>query len=68
MTRTITVQLPTQKHPHRAAWMTNLGRRLHPQEVTDAWYAAECPPGFNPPVNLRTRLRWRLACLLRGAG
>jgi hypothetical protein len=46
-----------------------LGIALHPEAVTAAWYAADCPPGLFDAsgLPLRTRLRWRLALWLRGA-
>jgi hypothetical protein len=45
----------------------NLGRRLHPIEVTDAWYAQDCPPALDASnLSRRVRLQWRIACLLRG--
>lgn len=46
-----------------------LGAAIHPEAVADAWYAADCPPKFNPRkhgVSRRTLIRWRLACWLRG--
>jgi len=42
--------------------------RLHPESVTEAWYAADCPQRFDARsagVRLLDRLRWRVACLLR---
>jgi hypothetical protein len=46
-----------------------LGVRLHPEAVTAAWYAQDCPPGLfdASDLPLRTRLRWRLVLWLRGA-
>ena len=47
-----------------------LGRALHPAAITDAWYAADCPPELHPRrlgAPRRTVLCWRLACWLRGA-
>jgi hypothetical protein len=48
-------------------YMQELGIRIHPREVTDAWYAANCPPNFKPNVPFLTWAQWRLSCLLRGA-
>jgi hypothetical protein len=72
MTRQITVNGPggpgaIPRRARRARWMRTLGVRLHPQEVTDAWYLAECPPRFQPPVGRVIRAQWHLACLFRGA-
>lgn len=48
--------------------MISLGRKLHPVEITDAWYAADCPPQLDTSgISLRIRLQWKLACWLRGA-
>jgi hypothetical protein len=45
-----------------------LGLRLHPEAVTDAWYAADCPPRLDASsLPLRVRLQWQLACWLRHA-
>lgn len=67
MTRTITVTVPQIQQPkRRAAWMVRLGRKLHPQSVTDGWYASECDPDYTPD-SLSVRAHWRVACLLRGA-
>lgn len=66
MTRTITVKAPPNRQPYRPSWMRALGVRLHPEAVTTAWYAAECPPNFHPE-SLRVQARWIVACLLRGA-
>jgi hypothetical protein len=48
----------------------HLGRSLHPESVTEAWYAAKCPPDFSPGrygIGPWVVLRWRFACWLRGA-
>jgi hypothetical protein len=52
----------------RNTTMIRLGTRLHPTEITDAWYAADCPPSLDVSgLSRRVRLQWRIACLLRGA-
>jgi len=54
----------------RPAGLRAVGVMLHPASVTDAWYAAECPPSSSCAilgVNWLTHLQWRLACVLRGA-
>ena len=44
-----------------------LGRKLHPAEITDAWYAQDCPPRLDTnDLPFTIRVRWRLACALRG--
>lgn len=69
MPRTITITAPQiRQAKRRAAWMVRLGRRLHPQVVTDSWYEAGCPEAtsFIPDFPRLTLLRWRIACKLRG--
>lgn len=67
MSRTITITAPQIQQPkRRAAWMVRLGRRLHPEVVTDGWYASDCDPTYRPE-SPRVRLQWELAILLRGA-
>lgn len=67
MSRTITVTAPQIRQPkRRATWMVRLGLRLHPQSVTDEWYASECDPDY-APESLRVLLQWQIACLIRGA-
>jgi hypothetical protein len=70
MARAITVVLQGYTPPKlRPALLCRLGERLHPDTVTDAWYAADCPPRFKPRdhgVTLRDTLKWKLACFLRG--
>lgn len=67
MSRTITVIASQMRQPkRRAAWMVRLGRKLHPEIVTEGWYASDCDPNYNPE-SLRVRLQWKLAILLRGA-
>ena len=47
--------------------MHKLGRLIHPEAVTAAWYAQDCPPHLDTRTFSRwTLLRWRLACWLRG--
>lgn len=67
MSRTISVRVPDFRQPkRRPAWMVRLGRRLHPEVVTDGWYASDCDPNYKPD-SLRVRIQWELAILLRGA-
>lgn len=53
---------------HRyTTFKSRLGRLLHPIEITDAWYAQDCPPRLNlTGIPFTIRIRWRLACVLRG--
>jgi len=44
-----------------------VGRLIHPEAVTKAWYAQDCPLHLDTTtLNRRALLRWRLACWLRG--
>lgn len=43
-----------------------LGRWLHPEKVTEAWYLQNCPPHLDTRNLSRwTFLRWRFSCWLR---
>jgi len=47
--------------------LKSLGVRLHPDEITEAWYGAGCPPRLDTRgLSPRVRLQWWLACRLRG--
>jgi hypothetical protein len=62
--RTVTATLPSYRPLTRRQ---RLGAKLHPTAVTDAWYAADCPPKLDASdLPLRVRLRWMVACWLRG--
>ena len=64
--------------PHRSEYpplrwrpekVRQIGCQLHPEAVTAAWYAADCPRRLDARsagISLSDRLRWKLACLLRG--
>lgn len=53
---------------YRPATARALGSMLHPVAITDAWYAADCPPRLDTTnISRQTRIRWWLACFLRGA-
>lgn len=55
---------PQPRYPQR---IRDLGCRLMPNEITDAWYAQGCPPRLDKSgISRRVIWRWRLACLLRG--
>jgi hypothetical protein len=43
-----------------------LGVKIHPEAVADAWYAADCPENFVPDLPRLTLLRWRISRKLRG--
>jgi hypothetical protein len=48
-----------------------LGIKLHPESVTEAWYAADCPPELDARaagIPLRVRVQWRVSRLLRRLG
>jgi hypothetical protein len=65
--RTITVVVPvTPRRQYRPLTLRAFGVKIHPQSVTDAWYAADCPPNFKPPVPFLVRVRWHASRLLRG--
>lgn len=70
-TRTIQIELVgATPGSIRPDCLREVGRRLHPDTITDAWYAADCPPKLDwraAGITRRTWLQWRLACLLRGA-
>lgn len=66
MSKTVTRQ-PRPFRKRRPARVIQLGRRIHPEQVADAWYAAGCPESpWRPPISAPMFLRWRFACLLRG--
>ena len=46
-----------------------LGTKIHPEAITEAWYAADCPPSMDykaAGVSFLTRVQWHVACFLRG--
>jgi hypothetical protein len=46
-----------------------LGAGIHPESVTAAWYAADCPPELDERaagIPFRVRVQWRVSRLLRG--
>lgn len=52
----------------RPLTLRTFGHLLHPAAVTDAWYAADCPPVSKrlPGVSTVDHMRWRVACACRG--
>jgi hypothetical protein len=64
--RAVVAAAPFYKR-RRPATLRALGHMLHPEAITEAWYAAQCPPRLTRTVPGRVWLRWRLAVLLRGA-
>jgi hypothetical protein len=43
---------------------------LHPDAITEAWYAADCPRRLDwrsAGIAVPTWPRWKVACVLRGA-
>lgn len=52
----------------RAALVRVLGVIVHPAAVTNAWYAAECPPhsALSDKLPRTVRMRWAVSRFLRG--
>lgn len=51
----------------RPASVRAVGVLLHPPSVTDAWYAADCPPRLDRrALSLGDRVVWRVSRVLRG--
>lgn len=52
----------------RPTWARAIGALLHPEAVTAAWHAADCPPRLDVrSLPFGTWVRWRVGMVLRGA-
>jgi hypothetical protein len=65
----VTVPAPdyTPNLNRRPEWMRELGRHLHPETITNIWYAQNCPPKLDRwSLPLTMRVQWTVECWLRG--